>query len=152
MGVQVILNSPVQEINEKGVQLKNHFIETPNVMWAAGVSGTSLTDSLEDEKDQIGRVKVGPDLSIPDQPNIFVVGDAAHSLDEDGKPLIGVAPVAMQQGRFLGKLLKNELKKKPRDVFKYTDKGTMATIGRAKAVADVNGFKVTGLFAWLLWG
>ncbi|MGB0346405.1 MAG: NAD(P)/FAD-dependent oxidoreductase [Balneolaceae bacterium] len=152
MGVQVILNSPVQEINEKGVQLKNHFIETPNVMWAAGVSGTSLTDSLEDEKDRIGRVKVGPDLSIPDQPNIFVVGDAAHSLDEDGKPLIGVAPVAMQQGRFLGKLLKNELKKKPREVFKYTDKGTMATIGRAKAVADVNGFKVTGLFAWLLWG
>ncbi len=152
MGVQVILNSPVQEITEKGVQLKNHFIETPNVMWAAGVSGTSLTDSLEDEKDRIGRVKVGSDLSIPDHPNIFVIGDAAHFLDKDGNPLIGVAPVAMQQGRFLGKLLKNELKKKPREAFKYTDKGTMATIGRAKAVADVNGFKVTGLFAWLLWG
>ncbi len=152
MGVQVILNSPVQEITEKGVQLKNHFIETPNVMWAAGVSGTSLTDSLKDEKDRIGRVKVGSDLSIPDHPNIFVIGDAAHSLDKDGKPLIGVAPVAMQQGRFLGKLLKNDLNGKPRTAFKYTDKGTMATIGRAKAVADVQGFKVTGFIAWLLWG
>jgi len=152
MGVQVILNSPVQEITEKGVQLKNHFIETPNVIWAAGVSGTSLTDSMDSEKDRIGRIKVNQDLSIPDHPNIFVIGDAAHFLDEDGKPLIGVAPVAMQQGRFLGKLLKNELKGKPRDSFRYTDKGTMATIGRAKAVADIKGFKVTGLFAWLIWG
>jgi NADH dehydrogenase len=152
MGVQVILNSPVEEINDKGVQLKNHFIETPNVMWAAGVSGTALTDSLKDEKDRIGRVKVGADLSIPNQPNIFVIGDAAHSLDKNGKPLIGVAPVAMQQGRFLGKLLKNELRGKQREAFNYTDKGTMATIGRAKAVADIQGFKVTGFLAWLLWG
>ncbi len=152
MGVQIILNSPVEKITEKGVQLKNHFIETPNVMWAAGVSGTSLTDSLEDEKDRIGRVKVNPDLSIPNHPNIFVIGDAAHALDKEGKPLIGVAPVAMQQGRFLGKLLKNEFRNKPRESFKYTDKGTMATIGRAKAVADINGLKFTGLIAWLIWG
>lgn len=152
MGVQVILNSPVQEITEKGVQLKNHFIETPNVMWAAGVSGTSLTDSMKEDKDRIGRIKVGDDLSIPNHSNIFVIGDAAHYLDKDGKPLIGVAPVAMQQGKFLGKLLKNELKKKPREKFHYTDKGTMATIGRAKAVADIKGLKFTGFFAWIIWG
>lgn len=152
MGVQVILNSPVQEITEKGVQLKNHFIETPNVIWAAGVSGTLLTNKIEAEKDRIGRIKVNADLSIPDHPNIFVIGDAAHALDKDMKPLIGVAPVAMQQGRFLGKLLKNELKNNPRESFKYVDKGTMATIGRAKAVADVRGLKVTGFFAWMLWG
>ena len=152
MGVQVILNSPVQNITKQGIKLKSYFIETPNVMWAAGVSGTSLTDTLLDEKDHIGRVKVNPDLSIPNHPNIFVIGDAAHSLDKNGNPLIGVAPVAMQQGQFLGKLLKNDLKNKPRESFVYTDKGTMATIGRAKAVVDFQGFKVTGFLAWLLWG
>ena len=152
MGVQVILNSPVQKITKQGVQLKNHFIETPNVMWAAGVSGTSLTNSMKEEKDRIGRIKVLPDLSIPNYSNIFVIGDAAYCLDKDENPLIGVAPVAMQQGKFLGKLLKNELKNKTREIFSYTDKGTMATIGRAKAVADIQGFKVTGFIAWLLWG
>lgn len=152
MGVQVILNSPVQEITKEGVKLKNQFIESPNVMWAAGISGTSLTDSLEDDKDRIGRIKVSADLSLPGHPNMFVIGDAAHSKDKDGKPLVGVAPVAMQQGKFLGNLLKNELKGIPRKNFSYTDKGIMATIGRAKAVADIKGFKLTGFVAWMIWG
>lgn len=152
MGVQVILNSPVQKITEKGVQLKNHFIETPNIIWAAGISGTSLTDSMEDEKDRIGRIKVSDDLSLPHHSNIFVLGDAAYVEDEAGKPLVGVAPVAMQQGKYLGKMLQNELKGKTRPKFHYLDKGTMATIGRAKAVADIRGFKLSGLIAWFMWG
>jgi NADH dehydrogenase len=152
MGVNVLLNSPVEEIRKDGVQLKNQFIETPNIIWAAGVSGTDLTNNMGNETDRIGRVKVNSDLSINDHPNIFVIGDAAYFEDEKGNPLPGVAPVAMQQGKYLGKLLKNAQKSDSRTPFKYVDKGTMATIGRAKAVADIKGFKLTGFFAWLIWG
>ena len=152
MGVNVLLNSPVEEIRKDGVQLKNQFIETPNIIWAAGVSGTDLTNNMGNETDRIGRVKVNSDLSINDHPNIFVIGDAAYFEDEKGDPLPGVAPVAMQQGKYLGKLLKNAQKSDSRTPFKYVDKGTMATIGRAKAVADIKGFKLTGFFAWLIWG
>ncbi len=153
MGVQVILNSPVEEITEKGVQLKNHFIETPNVIWAAGVGGTSLLDELRnEEKDRIGRIIVNKDMSVSSDTNIFVLGDAAHFEGKDGKPLPGVAQPAIQQGKFVAKLIKNELKGMPRGEFKYNDKGMMATIGRAKAVADIKGVRLTGLVAWVLWG
>lgn len=152
MGVQVLLHSPVQQITEKGVQLKNHFIETPNVIWAAGVAGTPLLKTLGEPTDRAGRVKVRPDLSIPSHPNIFVLGDAAHFPDEHGNPLPGVAQPAIQQGRFLANMLKDELQGKPRGSFKYNDKGMMATIGRAKAVASVKGKKLSGFPAWLLWG
>lgn len=152
MGVQVILNSPVEKITDEGVHLKNHFIETPNVIWAAGVSASSLLKELNEETDRIGRVIVNNDLSIPSDKNIFVLGDAAHFKDKDDKPLIGVAPVALQQGKYLGKMLRAEIKGKPRVDFKYLDKGTMATIGRAKAVADIRGFKLSGFIAWLMWG
>ncbi len=152
MGVQVILNSPVEEITDKGVQLKNHFIETPNVIWAAGVSAAPILAELNEETDRIGRVKVSKDLSTPSDDHIFVLGDAAHFPDKNGMPLPGLAPVAMQQGKFIGKLLRDELKGKPRKDFHYVDKGTMATIGRAKAVADIRGFKLSGFLAWLMWG
>ncbi len=152
MGVQVILNSPVQKITEHGVHLKNHFIETPNVIWAAGIAASSLLTELDEETDRIGRVIVNQDLSIPSDKNIFVLGDAAHFKDKNGTPLTGVAPVALQQGKYLGKMLRNELKGNPRSDFHYLDKGTMATIGRAKAVADIRGFKLTGLIAWMMWG
>tara|TARA_R110000868_G_scaffold306734_3_gene568082 strand:- start:7469 stop:8719 length:1251 start_codon:yes stop_codon:yes gene_type:complete len=152
MGVQVILNSPVEKITEQGVHLKNHFIETPNVIWAAGVSASSLLKELDEETDRIGRVIVNKDLSIPSDDHIFVLGDAAHVEDKKGKPLPGVAPVALQQGKYLGKMLRSELKGKSRSDFQYLDKGTMATIGRAKAVADIRGFKVTGFLAWIMWG
>ncbi|SMO83051.1 NAD(P)/FAD-dependent oxidoreductase [Gracilimonas mengyeensis] len=152
MGVNVLLNSPVQEIKENGVQLSDRFIETPNIIWAAGVSASPMLETLNAETDRGGRVKVNPDLSLPDHSNIFVLGDAAYLEDKNGKPLPGLAPVAMQQGRFLGDLLRNPQKLKERPPFHYTDKGSMATIGRAKAVADVRGFKFSGFFAWLLWG
>ncbi|MEQ9307947.1 MAG: NAD(P)/FAD-dependent oxidoreductase [Balneolaceae bacterium] len=153
MGVQVILNSPVEKITDEGVQLKNHFIETPNVIWAAGVGGTSILDEFkEEERDRSGRVKVNKDMSITSDTKIFVLGDAAHFLGKDGKPLPGVAQPAIQQGKFVAKLIKKELQGKSRGEFEYNDKGMMATIGRAKAVADIKGIRLTGLIAWFLWG
>jgi NADH dehydrogenase len=98
----------------------------------------------------MGRAVVEPDLSITGSPNIFVAGDAAHVKDKKGNPLPGLAPVALQQGKYLGNLIKND--SPTREPFQYIDKGTMATIGRAKAVADIRGFKFSGFFAWLLWG
>ena len=91
------------------------------------------------------------DLSIPGDQNIFVIGDAAHKKDREGNPLPALAPVAIQQGKYIGKLIAGEMQGKERKPFHYTDKGTMATIGRAKAVADIRGFKFSGFFAWILW-
>ena len=152
MGVRVLLHSPVEQVLENGVQLKNHFIETPNVIWAAGVSASPLLKSLNEPVDRVGRVKVKSDLSVNSNPNIFVIGDAAYYEDNSGKALPGIAPVALQQGRFVGRLIRNAHRNIPRPVFHYVDKGTMATIGRAKAVADIKGFKLSGFFAWLMWG
>ena len=152
MGVKVLLNSPVSEISASGVQLQNQFIETPNVIWAAGVSASPLLKTLNQETDRAGRIKVKEDLSILENDCIFVIGDAAFVEGKSGNPLPGIAPVALQQGKYVGKLIKNEQKGKPRSPFNYIDKGSMATIGRAKAVADIRGLKFSGFFAWILWG
>jgi len=151
MGVEVRLNTPVEDITEKGVQTEGDFIKTPNVIWAAGVSACPMLSSLGEEQDRTGRVKVEEDLSISGNPNIFVIGDAAHVLDDQGNPLPGLAPVALQQGTFVGKLVRSKKEKNKREPFKYIDKGTMATIGRAKAVADIKGLKLSGFIAWLMW-
>jgi NADH dehydrogenase len=152
MGVEVLLNTPVKDIRKDGVQVEGRFIETPNIVWGAGVNASPLIKQLEVDTDRIGRAIVKPDLSIEGHPNIFVAGDAAHAKDKNGDPLPGLAPVALQQGKYLGDLIRNELKGRSRTDFEYIDKGTMATIGRAKAVADIRGFKFSGFFAWLLWG
>lgn len=152
MGVEVLLNSPVQEIKENGVQIDREFIETPNIIWGAGVKASPIVRELGVETDRMGRAMVEEDLSIAGFDHIFVAGDAAHVKDESGNPLPGLAPVAIQQGKYLGQLIKNEKAKKERKAFHYVDKGTMATIGRAKAVADIRGFKFSGFFAWLMWG
>jgi NADH dehydrogenase len=152
MGVQVLLNTPVKDITDEGVQLEDQFIETPNVIWAAGTAASPLLQCLEEELDKAGRVKVQADLSISDNPNIFVIGDAAYFEDKDNNPLPGVAPVALQQGKYVGELINDEQKGKARSNFKYLDKGMMATIGRAKAIANIRGIKVSGFIAWLMWG
>lgn len=152
MGVEVLLNTAVTDITETGVQLKNRFIETPNVIWAAGISASPILSTIEEPLDRMGRVKVSRDLSVSKNPNIFVIGDAAYFEDSKGKPLPGIAPVALQQGKFVGKLIKGEAKGANREAFHYVDKGTMATIGRAKAIADIRGFKLSGFIAWLMWG
>lgn len=151
MGVKVLLNTPVTNIEKNKVHLKVGSIETPNIIWAAGIKASSLLDSLGVEQDRTGRVIVSQDLSIPQYRDIFIIGDSAHSKGKDGKPLPALAPVATQQGKFVGKLIAQADERNSAAKFTYTDKGTMATIGRAKAVADIKGLKFSGFFAWFLW-
>ena len=106
MGVKVLLNNPVKSIREDGVELEDSFIETPNIIWAAGVKASPLLGSLDCDLDKMGRAVVEERLNIPDHDSIFVIGDAAHVKDEDGQPLPALAPVALQQGKYLAKLIK----------------------------------------------
>lgn len=151
LGVKVLLNTPVTNIEKNLVHLKVGSIETPNIIWAAGIKAASLLDTLEVEQDRSGRVMVEEDLSLAEYPDIFVIGDSAHRKDSKGIPLPALAPVATQQGKFVGDLLAEERKLENRPKFSYVDKGTMATIGHAKAVVDIKGLKFTGFFAWFLW-
>jgi NADH dehydrogenase len=127
------------------------------VIWAAGVSVTPFTGILAErtgaETDRQGRIKVNPDLTIPNYPNIYVIGDHALFMDQHGRPLPGVAQVAMQQGRYAANAIKDIVTrgKKPAKPFKYFDKGDLAVIGRGAAVARIFGVHVSGLFAWLIW-
>lgn len=152
MGVSVLLDTPVTEISENRVKFKAGAIETPNIIWAAGVAACPLLNNLDEPQDRTGRVIVNKDLSLSDHPDIFVIGDAAHLVEEGAEnPLPGLAPVAMQEGRYVGKIISNQTPASERKPFHYVDKGTMATIGRAKAVADVKGMKFSGFIAWILW-
>lgn len=151
MGVHVLLGKPVTEIRENGAEIDGNFIETPNIIWAAGVKTAPLLSELDCETDRAGRVKVKPDLTLPGSDNLFVIGDAAYLEDKNGDPLPALAPVALQQGKYVAKQIRNRENEKPVKPFTYVDKGTMATIGRAKAVADIKGLKFSGFIAWILW-
>lgn len=151
LGVKIILNTMVTDISARGVALGDRFIETANVIWAAGNVAPPLLKSLDTRLDRMGRVLVGKDLSIDEEQNIFVIGDSAALATENGNDLPAIAPVAMQQGKFVAAIIKSGLDKTDRPVFKYRDKGSMATVGRAKAVAEIKGLKLSGLLAWLAW-
>jgi NADH dehydrogenase len=151
LDVEVLLNQKVVDINEDGVKIGDSFIETSNILWAAGNEVSPLIKTLEIETDKSGRAMVNDDLTIGNYENIFVIGDAAAVKNEDGEYLPGIAPVAMQQGRYVANIISKNLLGSSRVRFKYKDRGTMATIGKAKAVALIKGFKFSGLFAWLLW-
>ena len=156
LGVQVRTATSVKNIREGEVELASgEIIHAENILWAAGVSATPLTKKLGVELDRAGRVKVNPDLSLPGHPEIFAIGDLALVLNDDGKPVPGVSPAAMQMGRYVAKVIRDEIRfgtqAPPRPAFKYWDKGTMATIGRSAAVAWVGRFKFSGLLAWLAW-
>lgn len=151
MGVKVITSTIVTDITPQGVYLGTKFIETPNIIWAAGNKASPLLETLEVPLDKQGRVIVEPDLTIPGHPELFVIGDAAASYNPKLGILPGIAPVAMQQGKYVAKIIaKNEPKDK-RKPFKYFDKGSMATIGKAKAVGTLGKIKFSGLLAWLAW-
>lgn len=151
LGVEVLLNTQATEVNQEGVLIGDHFIKSQNIIWAAGNAASPLLRCLETTLDRGGRVLVKPDLSIPDHLNIFVVGDAACLIGKDGKPLPGVAPAAMQQGKYVAKTILNELKGKSRKPFAYFDKGMMATIGKKKAIVAYGRFHISGYIAWLAW-
>jgi NADH dehydrogenase len=154
MGVKVLTNTIVTEINEYGVSMHDKFIESKNIIWAAGNAAPEMLKSLNVERDRIGRVIVNEDLSIPGEKSIFVLGDAASFTTKKGKNLPAVATAALQEGRFIAKLLtkelKNESRKRPK--FKYFDKGSLATIGTLKAVGVFKTFTFKGVFAWIIWG
>ena len=151
MGVEVILKKMVTEISEKGVHLGDKFIESKNVIWAAGNQASPLLKTLSTPLDKQGRAIVEPDLSLPHFPHIFVIGDAGCAYDKNKRSLPGVAPVAIQQGHFLAKLIKKDLKGKKRKPFVYFDKGSLATIGKNKAVGCFGKWHFSGLFAYFVW-
>jgi NADH dehydrogenase len=127
-------------------------IDTHTVLWAAGVKASDLADEVGTDQDDAGRVKVGPDLSVPGHPEVYVVGDMAHILDESGEPVPGLAPAATQMGRHASNNIKRKVRGEgdPRP-FEYFDKGQMATIGRSKAIAFSGGIKFSGFIAWAAW-
>jgi NADH:ubiquinone reductase (H+-translocating) len=156
LGVHVRTSTRVKDIRDGEVELDTgEILRAANILWTAGVSAVPLTKKLGVELDKAGRIKVNPDLSVPGLAGVFAIGDMAILLQANGKPVPGVSPAAMQEGRHVAKIVADEIDlgvgRSPRPPFKYWDKGTMATIGRSKAVAEVGRFKFSGLLAWLTW-
>ena len=150
LGVEVRTGARVTEIEDDAVWIGDERIEAGNVFWAAGVAASPLGVRLGAEVDRAGRVKVAPDLSVPGHPEVFVAGDLA-AVEQDGRPVPGVAPAAMQMGRHVARAIRADLEGRGRPMFRYFDKGSLATIGRAAAVAEIAGLKLSGLIAWLVW-
>ncbi len=150
-GVNVITGKRVIDVNKEGVAMDGLFIPAENVVWAAGNQASAVLKTLGVPLDRQGRVNVAPDLSVPEHPEIFVVGDAACVMDKNGKPLPALAPVAVQQGRYVAHLLRKQIAKVAHPPFVYFDKGTMATIGKSKAIGMFGKLQFSGLVAWLGW-
>jgi NADH:quinone reductase (non-electrogenic) len=151
IGVEVRTGAMVTRVTPDAVWLGGEPIRTRTVLWAAGVAASPLTRSLGVPLDRAGRVQVERDLSIPGHPEAFAIGDMATLPDEHGQPLPGLAPVAIQQGRRVAANVLHRLAGEPTQPFHYRDKGTMATIGRAAAVAVIGPLRLSGLPAWLAW-
>ncbi len=160
LGVEVIKGVMVTNIDAEGVTFKrgdsNEMLAAKTVLWAGGVMATpfgrKLAERTKSESDRSGRIKVNRDLTVPNFPHIFIIGDLAHAVDEQGTPLPGVAQVAMQGGAYAAKVIRARLDgKKELPPFHYFNKGEMAVIGRAAAVANIFDIHVSGLLAWLIW-
>jgi NADH:ubiquinone reductase (H+-translocating) len=162
LGVTPLLNHTVVDLDEHGVTVEDREhnrerIPARTVIWAAGVTASSMARRLGEatgaEVDRAGRVSVNPDLTLPGHPEVFALGDMVRVLGEDGEPqsLLGVAPVAMQQGRYAAKVVQARLRGREYAPFRYRDKGNLATIGRARAVADLHAVKLSGFPAWVTW-
>jgi len=151
LGVEVRLGHSVDQIDADGIMVAGERIASKTVIWTAGVSPSPAGKWLNVETDRAGRVRIQKDLTVPGHVEIFVVGDTA-SLDQDGKPLPGVAQVAMQQGRYAAKVIHNRIAgKRPPDSFSYFDKGSMAVVGKGFAVLQSGKVQVSGFGAWLTW-
>ncbi|MGZ3392075.1 MAG: NAD(P)/FAD-dependent oxidoreductase [Isosphaeraceae bacterium] len=150
LGVDVRLGLPVSEITALGVQVGSEWIGARTIIWAAGVAASPLARSLNVPLDRAGRVLVEPDLTVPGHDNVYVIGDLAH-LEQEGKPVPGIAPAAMQEGRQAASNLLRSLGGQERLPFRYHDKGMLATIGRGAAVAHIGSIRASGYLAWLLW-
>ena len=153
LGVEVMTGKTVTECNYKGVKIHQDFISCHTIIWCAGVKASPAADWLNVEPDAAGRVVVNPDLSVPNQPDIFVIGDTAHVVDDTGIVVPGLCPAAVQQGKYVAKVITQQINQQTRPgPFHYHDKGIMATIGRGKAVAHLSFINLTGFIAWCMWG
>jgi len=151
LGVEVRTEAMVTDINDQGAVVSGEFIPARTILWCAGVKATAITKTLAVPLDRLGKVVVADDLSIVDYPEAFVIGDAAAFADAKGGTLPGVAPVAMQEGLAVAQSIRDSVAGKARKKFKYIDKGSLATIGRSAAVADLHFIKLSALPAWLAW-
>jgi NADH dehydrogenase len=151
MGVEVRTSAPVTDVSAAGVRLGAEQTPSRTVIWTAGVVATPVGAWLGAATDRTGRVKVEPDLSVPGHPEVFVVGDAAY-VEQDGAPLPGVAQAAMQQGRYVGRLIQRRVQQQPApEPFRYWYPPNMATVGRAFAVSDFGWLRTSGFLTWLMW-
>jgi NADH dehydrogenase len=151
IGVEVRTNSPVTSIDERGVVIGNERVSAATVLWGAGVAASPLAKTFAENLDRAGRVRVTPELTLPGYDDVYVIGDLA-ALEQDGKPVPGVAPAAIQQGKHAADNILRALRGQPLLPFRYHDKGSLATIGRAAAIADLGkNVKLSGTLAWLTW-
>lgn len=150
LGVEVHTGQPVTAIDADGIRMGETRIASRTVLWAAGVAASPLGKQLGVATDRAGRVPVSPDLSLPEHPEVFVLGDLA-SVQQDGKPVPGVAPAAKQMGAHVASVLRDRLRGAPGKPFRYRDYGNLATIGRMAAVVDFGRLRFSGLLAWWFW-
>ncbi|MBK8812611.1 MAG: NAD(P)/FAD-dependent oxidoreductase [Acidobacteria bacterium] len=151
LGVEVCLNSMVTDVEDGRIKVNDKWITCEVAVWATGVAASPLGKLLGAETDRAGRVKVKNDLSLPDHADVFVIGDMVSLLKDDGKPVPGVAPAAMQMADLAVANILGDSMSKPRREFKYRDKGSMATIGKSRAIAEKGKIKLSGFIAWLAW-
>lgn len=152
MGVEVKLNTFVNDVKKNGVQMGTEFIETENIIWAAGNVASPLIKTITSQINRLGQAEVNPDFSIKEDKNIFCIGDCASLKDANNIPVPAVAQGAMQAGKFVATQIIGDQKNDPRHLFVYDNKGDMATIGHSRAIAHINNLKFSGYFAWVLWG
>jgi NADH dehydrogenase len=150
-GVEVCTGTGATDVRPDGVVVGDEVIPAYTTLWAAGVAASPLGRQLGVEVDRLGRVPVQPDLSLAEHPEVFVAGDLALFRQRNGKLLPGVAPVAIQEGEAAADNIMRSINGQPRRPFKYFDRGSMATIGRAAAVAEIRGLHLSGFVAWLAW-
>jgi NADH dehydrogenase len=151
LGVQVHTGHAVTQIDAQGVRIGGERVPARTVLWAAGVAASPLAQGLGVPLDRAGRVPVAPDLSVPGYGNVFVAGDLAQAMREDGRPVPGVAPAAKQMGRHAAQAIRARLAGEPAKPFRYRDYGNLATIGRMAAVVEYGRLRLSGVFAWWFW-
>jgi NADH:ubiquinone reductase (H+-translocating) len=155
LGVEVRTSTRVTNMSKGRVETTGGVIDAANIVWAAGVGANSLTKKLGVEIDRGGRIKVLPDLSLAGHPEAFAIGDIASVIQKDGKPVPGVSPAAIQMAQHVAEIIRDDIESQMpldrREAFEYWDKGTMATIGRSRAVAKIGHFEFSGYPAWLAW-
>jgi len=152
IGVEVVLGQAVTECSAEGVVYGDHSLQAKTLIWAAGVRASPAAEWLGAASDRAGRLEVQPDLTVPGHPDIFAVGDTVVIADADGKPVPGIAPAAKQQGRYVADCIKKRLRGETSAPFRYQHAGSLAQIGKRKAVIDFGSFKLRGTIAWWIWG